>query len=505
MLSFLGPFLLLGLALLVGILAHQVYFISLPRRAIRKYQRADPIRLQRYLARVVATPSLLGPAQKLTARSALMQIAQADGRYSEAAAHGREILEHLPKAPHVTGFTASEARIRYRLADCLEALGQLDEAATERQLAEGCIDRVDDDRSMQILRAKSLQRQYRHDDARQAFEAALALTPDSNIKGRIQCLSELILAYYLAGRPDESLGAAAQIIALGAKGTPLREAHRLAGMISGELGEFDVAEDHLRRAYDLALAEENRGMRGQILAALADLQHKQGKLDEAYETAEGAKNLDPKAIRLAVAVQSAILSIQGRSEEALVTLQHHNENPEFSIPLNERRARAMIALIRARINAEAGKENDAHVAILEASAELGHDAKLGVQCDAVLSWITALQGLARDSRQLADEIEARLPEFDQDQSTRRAILFDLGMAAWARGDFEEGVNCWSRYLEEHPSPVYQPSAFYFRGECFQALGDLAGAKADYDAALALGIGTHHTRLARGRREAISED
>jgi hypothetical protein len=75
---------------------HRLYFLVLPQRMIEKYGRTDPERLRRYLERVVATPSIIGPASKIVARGALIGIYLPQGRHAEAAAHCRATLATGP-------------------------------------------------------------------------------------------------------------------------------------------------------------------------------------------------------------------------------------------------------------------------------------------------------------------------------------------------------------------------------------------------------------------------
>ena len=91
-------------------LIHYLYFVVLPRWAIKHYKRTDPERLRRYLEWVVATPSLLGAAQKLVARGALVGIYLPQGRHAEAAAHCRAELASLAKARHVVDFSRARSR-----------------------------------------------------------------------------------------------------------------------------------------------------------------------------------------------------------------------------------------------------------------------------------------------------------------------------------------------------------------------------------------------------------
>jgi tetratricopeptide (TPR) repeat protein len=492
---------LAGFVILV--LLHYVYFVVLPRRAIEHYKRTDPERLRRYLEWVVATPSLLGEAQKLVARGGLVAIYLTQGRHAEAAAHCRAELASLAKAWHVLDTPALEADIRRRLADCLEALGQKSEAEDERRRAEECVDRAPEDPLRYLTLGTLLEREHRYAEACTAFEQALSLTPETNHPVRIECMIHLVLACFNAGRPAECLHWAEEAIVLGAQGRHLRCAHRMAGVACGNLGRLDEAEDHIRRAYDVADAGGDRGVMGEILVSLADIQRRRGKLVEANAAAIKAGSGDPKAVRMSLAVQCYVLKEWGRFEEALEMLRRHGEVTTYAIPAHERRLRAVCALDRSRIETECGRTDDAWVHVQQAVSELGNDAKLGLNCEAALAWILAASGQADESRRIAAEVEARLLDFAHDPSTCRAVLYDLGMAACTLGDHEQGEDYWSRYLDLSPDPVYCPTALYFRGECLRHLGDSTDAEADFREAIAMDIDTHHTRLARSRLRELS--
>jgi tetratricopeptide (TPR) repeat protein len=502
LLDFISPAWLAGLVVIVVIvIAHRLYFVVLPQRAIRKYHRSDPERLRRYLERVVATPSLLGSVQKLAVRGALVGIYLPQGRHAEAAEHCRAELASLMSVTNRrrgADFPALEADIRRRLADCLDALGQTDEAEEERRRAEACVDRAPDDPLRHLTRGTLLEREHRYAEACDAFEKALSFTPASNRPVRIECMVHLLLACFNAGRPVECLRWANEAIAEGADGRHLRAAHRMAGVACGNLGRLEDSEEHCRLAYDVAAAEGATAEMAEILASLADIQRKRGKLVEANQACVKAAAVDLKALRMSLAVQSQILREWGRFDEALVMLRRHDEAGGVVIPALRRRLRAACALDMSRIEAECGRGEDARVHIEEALSVLGNDAKLGLKCDAASSWVLAARGLADDSRQVADHVEDRLPDFEHDPSTCRAALYDLGMAACARGDHEAGDDCWTRYLGLHPDPVYQPTALYFRGECRRLQGKTSDAKADFRAAVAMHFNTHYTGLARRR-------
>ncbi len=489
-------------AVVLNFLFHQLYFSILPLRAVKKYKKSDPERLRRYLERVAATPSFLGPASKLVVRGALVGIYLPQGKHAEAAAHCRAILATLTEARRRFGgradFPALEADTRRRLADCLDALGQVEEAQEERRRAEAGIDRAPDDSLRYLTQGTLLERQHKYAEACTAFEQALSLTSESDRKARIECMTHLVLATYNSGRPVDCLRWAEEAIASGAEGLHLRGAHKMAGVACGNLGRLEESEDHYRRAYDVAAAEGDAGEMGQILGSLAGVQAKRGNLAEANEACTKAAAVDPKGIRMAIAIQSQILRGWGRFDEALELLGRHDDGPKLNIPAHERRIQAVRALDLSRIEAECGRVDDALAHIQQAIEVLGNDAKLGLYCEGALAWVHAARGLADESRRVAAQAEARLAEYDGDPSTCRGVYYDLGMAACKRGDYENGENCWDQYLELFPDPVHQPTALYFRGECRLHLGEKSAAIADFRAAVAMNIDTHYAGLARKR-------
>ena len=314
------------------------------------------------------------------AAHALVDIYLPQGRHAEAAAHCRANLATLEKVRSVADFASLQADIRRRFADCLEALGQTDEAEDQRRRAEDCIDRAPDDAQRHLIHGMLLERERRHAEACALYERALSMTPVSITQVRIECMIHLVLCCYNAGRPAESLDWAEQAIALGADGKFLRIAHRMAGVACGNLSRLEESEDHYRRAYDVAAAEGDMGEMGQILGSLGSVQRKRGKLVEANEACVKAAAVDPKAIRMAVAVQSQILREWGRFDEALAMLRRYDEGTSIVIPALERRVRATRSLDVSRIEAECGRADDAWVHIQEAISELGSDAKLGLKC-----------------------------------------------------------------------------------------------------------------------------
>ncbi len=487
---------------LIG-LAHQLYFVFLPRRAMNKYRESDPERLRRYLERVVATPSLLGPPVKLFARMSLAGIYFGRGQHADAAAQFRENLKALSWMRYSGRHDALEADFRRRLADCLEALGHADEAADERRRAARHIGQAGDDTLRYLTHGTLLEGQNRHEDAYAAFHKALELTPASNTDVRVECLMHLALSAHHVGRPVECLQWAEDAIAEGAKGKMLRTAHRMAGVACGNLGRLDASEQHYRQAYDNAVAENDNAAIAENLGTLASCLKKRGKLVGAYEASTKAAAMDPQGVRMSLAVQMEILHVWGRFDEALALCDRYRETRPVVIPRLERRVQAVLLMDRARIEAECGRAEDAWNHIQEAHALLREDPKLGLKCEAALAFVLAARGQAEDSRHLAESVELGLADFDSDPSTCRGVYYDLGLAAGLRGDFAVGVDFWTRYLALGPDPVWQPTALYFRAECRRQLGQHALARDDYQAAVAMSLDTYHSRLARQRLSGVA--
>jgi tetratricopeptide (TPR) repeat protein len=476
-----------------------LYFKVLPRFAYRRYRGTDPEWLRRYLEWVVATPSLSGPTRKLFARESLAGIYLQKGQHAEVVAQWQANLKSLSELRrHTEAYRTLEANYRVRFADSLEAIGWVDAAAEERRRAKEWIDRAEPGALRHRTRALLLKEQDRYEEAYAEHQKALELTPASHTDARIRCMVHLLLTAYNAGRPADCLRWAEQAIALGAKGTHLRVTHRMAGLACGELGRLEESEQHIRHAYDAATAEGNRPAMASILASLADCLFKQGQLARASEVCVEAVAIDPKGMSVSRAVQRQVLCAWGRYDDALATFDDDRKSVTFFIPQLERRIRAVRSLDGARMEAACGRVDDAWRHVHEALAELRDDARLGLKCEAALSRVLAARGDADESQRLAASLEPRLAAFERDPGTCRGVLYDLGMAACARDDHPAGIDCWTRYLARSAHPVYQPTAYYHRGECHRHLGRLDDARADYEAAVSMDIDSHFSRLARRR-------
>jgi tetratricopeptide (TPR) repeat protein len=483
---------------LLNQLVHQWYFTALPKRAIKKYEWNDPDRLLRYLERVVATPSFAGASHKLTARSLLSVYYHQRGRYAEAVAQCRANLAGLARVRPLAEINALEAQIRRTLADSLEALGEVDEAGEQRRRSEALLDRSLDGFMRYLEQGTHLEREYRYAEACAAYEHALPLLPRSDGKLRATCLNKLGMACWNAGRPAECLEHAEQSLSLGPEGQSLKNAHRIAALACAELGRLDKAEEHFRRAYEMAAAVSNQAEIGQLLSSLAAIQLRRGKLAEAERACSQIDSKDPIAARTAITVRAQVLKHRGRFDEAMALLVQAQEVGTLTNPEQRRRVDASQALITARVAAECGRADEAWELVQEAVSELGSDAKFGLLCDSAAAWILAVRGLPDDSRRISDQVETRLHEFTQDPTSTAKVLFDLGMAAGTRGDHSQAEAFWSRLLDLATDPIVRPVAFYRRGECWRQRGDVSKARADFRAAVATEIDIHYAQLAARR-------
>jgi tetratricopeptide (TPR) repeat protein len=477
---------------------HYLYFIYLPQRAIKRFMKANPEYLRRYLERVVATPSLFGPGIKLVVHMQLVGIYFSTGQHAKAIAHCRADLDILSKFPGINGNNVLEAALRRQLADCLEALGEIEEAEEERCRAAHRLNRAPADSLRHLTQGALLQRQNRHEEAYAEFQRGLEITPVSEAATRLECLNHLMLAADSSGRPLDCLHWAEESIAFGATGADLRTAHRMAGLACGYLSQLDQCERHHRNAYEVSAIDQDLPAMAETLCILADCLRRRGKLDEAYAACMRAMDLDPNAERMSLAVQTMIFRERGRYQDALAILMRYADTNPLVVPYFEKRTQAARALDSARVLAEDGRGDEAWNQLQSALAVFRNDERLGLKCEAARAWVLAARGLADESKLLAVELEPGLAAFERDPSTCRGALYDLGMAANSRNDNHAGIDCWTRYLALRPDPVYQPTAYYHRGECHRLLGQLAEAKNDYAAAVAMQLETHYTGLARWR-------
>ena len=469
----------------VVILLHFVYFVIIPSIRTRGVIR-DP-RLRRYLERVVATPSLLGDSIRIAARHNLLRLSLMEGLHEQAVTQGFALLRHrLPG-----GFAAE---IRGRLADALEGVGRLREANEQRLLARADLKEAPKDPAWYVTRGRQLTAARDYAGAIDAFEQGLAITPVGG--GGLLTLS-LANALYSAGRVEEAAERAEEATKLGGDTKHLLHAHRLAGTFHGSVGRLNEAERHGNQALELAQSLGDVKEIADAFVGVAMIQHKQGKLKEAFATCDRAC-AEARPTRLIEAARFDILRLWGRWDEALAALDRAEHLDPLAIVRNEAKMKGVQSYSRARMFMEKNSLNDAETQLEAARAALGDDPKFAVWCDAAAVRLAALQGRRDEALLGLDQFEHQLAEFAQDPNTGSAILGNLGRAALVLGEFSRARDFWQAYLDLPPPTVEIPLALYHLGEAHRGLGDDTSARACYSRAVATGLDTHDARLAQAR-------
>jgi|SRR5579864_5453301 len=476
-------------ALSIALLFHFFWFVTFPIRVLPHLVRGNPKRQQTILEWINATPSLFGDAIKVAARHKLMLLYVQQARHADVERLCRAILAHrLP--------VGLESSTRNRLTDALEGLGRRAEADSERERAELRLEGAPEGALEQLTRAKLLMKRDQHVEAVFELERGLALVAPENRAVQVEFQVQLVMATFHAGRPNETAQWAERAIANGASGPFLSVAHRMAGVAYGNLGDWEAAERHRMRAYELATASGDSEKAAECFVQLADLRRTKGDLVSAEASCRQIISTSAKARRNALTILAEIQRTRGNFEEALEALRQARLAQALVIPALERRSQAVISLTMAWIEAEADQVHNAWNHLQQALSELGEDAKLGLWCDATAAWVFALLGQTEKALQILERAETRDGEFANDRTAQLNFHALLGKAAAALGDFERGKEHWEQFLALGPNRVNLPSGWYFLGESQRQLGDLEAARAAFQEACAFGVESYHAQLAK---------
>ena len=432
------------------------------------------------------------------ARYRLMELYKARKRYEEAIDQGRAILR-------MSGLKDEfESEVRLELAVCLDFLGRAGEAEAERMAAEDCLDAQPDGLLGWLARGKLLDKQLRYAEAAAAYERALESNPPEHTAVRDDLLIRLALAWFNAGRPEETMTWAERALEQQVSGARLFQAHRLAGVACSNLGRLDEAHHHRRRAHEMAVAEGDPQKISDCLASLADLHRLRGDLDRAEALCLEAESLCPAAARAAVLHHAVVLRARGQLAEALARMEHASRIGVMANSFHERRMQGALRTWIGTFKAELGRLDEAWEDLCAATAELGADPKLVLPCEAAWAWLLALRGERKASVQRSELVLHGLDEPPRDASTQLDCLELVGRAMIAIGEYEPARQCWERFLATTHPPIAEPVGRYHLGECRRNLGDPAGALEEFRRATAPGIASHHARLAQERARELSK-
>jgi tetratricopeptide (TPR) repeat protein len=228
-----------------------------------------------------------------------------------------------------------------------------------------------------------------------------------------------------------------------------------------------------------------------------------GNLDNAESLGLEAEALCPDSAREALLVQAVVLRVRGRWDEAVERMGRALRLGVLENAFFERRSQASMKLWKAVFEAEVGRLDEAWADLREAVAELGHDPKLGLICEAAWVRLLSHQGEHNESVRRADALRSRLDDQAPSPSTESDCLDLLGRGLFEVGEYERAQRCWERYLAVPHPPIAEPIGQYYFGECRWHLGDRAGARHAFQRATAPGIDSHHARLAEQRARELS--
>jgi tetratricopeptide (TPR) repeat protein len=433
------------------------------------------------------------------ARFRLMELYKVRRRYEEAIDQGWAILR-------MSGLEdAFESEVRLELAVCLDFLNRADEAEAERMAAEDCLDDLPDSFLGWLARGKLLDKHHRHVEAAAAYEQALESNPPGPTAGRDDLLIRLALAWFNAGRPQETMKWVERALEIDGVSEARRfQAHRLAGIACSNLGRLDEAHHHRQRAHEMAVKEGDPKRVSESLALLGDLQRLCGELDRAEALCLEAESLCPESARTAIVTHAMVLRARGQPAEALARLEQASRVGVLASSFHERRVQAALRTEMATYRAELGRLDEAWDDLCAATAELGQDPKLVLPCEAAWAWLLALRGEREASVQRSELVLHGLDEQPLDASTQLECLKRVGQAWMAIGDYPQAQACWERFLATTHPPIAEPVGRYYLGECRWNLGDPAGALEEFRRAMAPGIDSHHARLAEERTRELSK-
>ena len=439
-------------------------------------------------------------------------------RYTEAV----EAFRHLLAQPLPAGL---EADTRRRLADTLASLGQVEEAAAERELATNIAEGGAEDPMALMTKGDLLKRDHRHDEACAAYDQALRLMPAVPMisaapptpgPSRAYLMAKLALAHYEASRPAKTIIWAGASLANYPDPTIRLIMHRMCGVGYSTLGDLEKAETHYIQALELAKAGGKPQEIAQGLTTLATIQRKRGAFASAIAMARLATDTFAHPGRGGRLLEAECLRDTGRYEEARAVVADMKKGPRWDRPDMEQRTQVICSLTLAWIEANDDRPEAALAALREAWAGLGvsretfplpppatdGEDKMVLYSDATAVRVYAQLGQVEDARRMQDSVESRLPRFNQDRAGLLGVYSELAPAASALGDYGQSLDWWRKYLDCEPDVIGLTKAHYGLGEAFLGSGKPDAAREAFRQAVAPGIDSIHARRAQARLDEL---
>jgi len=412
-------------------------------------------------------------------------------KHEEAIAHCRKSLQGKLKPP-------IEALYRMRLADCLEASGDIEGARIEKQRSEELVKSSPESLSQLMALGASLKKQGRYVEAIPVFERALARTPESLTMPRAHIMANLTIACWEASQISDTLRWADAALALNPGLTHRMACLSMSGLALGNLGRLDEAEERHRLAYEAAEAAGNKDQAARHLAMVGETHRRRGKLVEAIETCERAASMSIANRRTARYCEYEAFMSWGRFSEAREMLEQGRKSQGFAVPASERRIQAVARLTLGNLEMEEGNREAALVCVEDAREELENDEKMCVSYHSFRAWVEAAMGLSAESLESARRAQELSVRISGSRGSLLTYRRNLGCAALMAGDVSTARAHWQAYLDLKPDPVDAPKAHYYLGECCKADGDEDGARHEWQAAVDSGLETLYVNRAKVR-------
>lgn len=486
------------LILLVGILFYEfaVFGVlgTLAASAMSRGDKEAELRFRRLLLRMPGLP-VWSPSVKFNSRFRLAAMLMQDRRYAEAAELCRELLRGPRLKPSV------EARVRRRLADCLEGLGDLGQSEKERDNASRTLQTAPAEVDVVLARAEEARQSKRYEEAATLYHDALqVLTQPGEARG--SALVHLALCYQSLGKPEQMVAAAEEASQMALGAVLLQSALSLAGLGHQSSGRLEEAEARFLSALDVARGTGNPKQVGMRLAQLAGLQKLRGRLREALETCQGAReDMGPDDVRLLLTTEASCHRFLGDFDRALAILDRAFQGGHYGRPDAERRSLAIQSMEAAWILAES-RQPDKAWDRLQAADVFRKDKRLGPLWDATAAWILALQGKTEEAQGFYQKGLNAIDSLKSDRRQVQNLYALLGRSALALGAFSDGVTFWQRYIDTRLEPLFVPLGYYHLGLCHQGLGQVEEARQALRTAVDSHVASYHAAAARNALDQI---
>lgn len=276
----------------------------------------------------------------------------------------------------------------------------------------------------------------------------------------------------------------------------------IAAVACTNIGDLTKAEAFATTGYDLANAAENDQERALRLSQLAAIEYYRGNVIQALTTVDRAIDLSPHTCKPGYMYKHLMLKTLGRFDEALEVLQKHQNCAEDFNIRRENRFDGTFMLANASLYAAIGDGEKAYSFWQRGAPEFERDVKMRFHCKGLQAWILALLGQNREAISLITETENTEAIAQSPGSLRDNAFFRL-QAAFALQEHTLGLRLAQEHLTMQLPPISFPQAYYLLGECRRGRNEDTAARQAYEKAVALGLDTHFTRLAKARLQEMS--